>query len=585
MLKITLYKNCILNDSYKEVFSLGKETGQDLNVLERYLNTLTSNILPNLDNVYYENSGDLVFDANILATPYSIYDFNYMKIEEYNENVLTLTRYCFVQSIELKNELCYISYKEDIWHSYADKIAGTTKAFLSNSRVLNYENLDINLKTLPTSYEGNNELEITTLIHESESLPYPAYFYLIAEVQFYQLDQYDKITKRFSRYVRVQETDTPTDSQMHKSLYGCEEWITKLEKIMTNGIFLENGDNSSDGYKYHIELGKFYILPYQLFPELSVITTYYILENDNLVLKLLNYTQGTPKLQYQNTIVNNYKNLYFGFLAHLFELKNNGTDIDYSIYTKVAEFGINIYMSINNNFEDITDAFEYNVPIEGLTSDTYMQRNIGLNIQHLSYKNIVDKSDVGMIASFMKGVVTNFGILANGALGNNFALGSEDAGLSTAGTFSKFAANTIDTAKVFADNYSNRITAQHMDENIMSKAYVSNKKVTVSRNKVMSLIYGLVLISINSDNDNYVKETINMFGYDTFEYIKDFNKIQLSDIDYFKSINCNYNILSFSIINLYGSFTREISLILNTIFKNGVKIWYDYQMNEDNYVV
>ena len=47
----------------------------------------------------------------------------------------------------------------------------------------------------------------------------------------------------------------------------------------------------------------------------------------------------------------------------------------------------------------------------------------------------------------------------------------------------------------------------------------------------------------------------------------------------------HYDVIRFDAIDIYGSFPREIALTLNDIFEKGVKIWYDKEMTEDNYVV
>ena len=48
--------------------------------------------------------------------------------------------------------------------------------------------------------------------------------------------------------------------------------------------------------------------------------------------------------------------------------------------------------------------------------------------------------------------------------------------------------------------------------------------------------------------------------------------------------NINYNVVGFDYIDLYGSFPRNVANILCDIFNHSFKIWFDYSMQEDNYV-
>ena len=120
MLRLTLYKNCILNETYQNVISTALYNGQS--VLERYLATLSSYVIPDIDETYYKNNGDLTFDLELINTS-NIYEYNYMKVEYFDEeNVLILKRYCFIQNIRINNDIVILSYSEDVFSSYSNKI-------------------------------------------------------------------------------------------------------------------------------------------------------------------------------------------------------------------------------------------------------------------------------------------------------------------------------------------------------------------------------------------------------------------------------------------------------------------------------
>ena len=121
MLAIRLYKGCILNGNYNYVFSNGKRAGMNRTVFEEYLDTLAYIDIA-IPFAYYTNSRTLNIEYK--QGQYNIYDYNYMRIMEFDEEQETerLRRYCFIDSIEIRNDVCIISYSEDIWHSYINNI-------------------------------------------------------------------------------------------------------------------------------------------------------------------------------------------------------------------------------------------------------------------------------------------------------------------------------------------------------------------------------------------------------------------------------------------------------------------------------
>ena len=47
----------------------------------------------------------------------------------------------------------------------------------------------------------------------------------------------------------------------------------------------------------------------------------------------------------------------------------------------------------------------------------------------------------------------------------------------------------------------------------------------------------------------------------------------------------SYNVIKFERINVIGAFPRTIALALNEIFENGIKLWYDETITDDNLIV
>ena len=177
-LSITLYKNCILNETYQNVFSLAKRNNKT--ILDLYLETLQKFTFDIYD-AYYENNGEFVVDLSIFngTTLNSIYDYNYIRISQHDTlySDPRLVRYCFVNSIKIKNDLVYLEYKEDIWHSYIDKVAGINESYMSRTRLKSRLSLNEPIE-LPVEYDGNNQLTIYEEIYNS-------LLYALVEVQLY----------------------------------------------------------------------------------------------------------------------------------------------------------------------------------------------------------------------------------------------------------------------------------------------------------------------------------------------------------------------------------------------------------------
>ena len=124
-MNITLYKKCILSNSYSEVFDVFHKTEDPVTkeetvALQRYLSSLTKYEIT-ADNVYVPNSGkitlELDFDYENVSN--NIYEYNYMYLEDTDNN---FRRYCFIDDITVVNGLAVISFSEDIWSNYASSM-------------------------------------------------------------------------------------------------------------------------------------------------------------------------------------------------------------------------------------------------------------------------------------------------------------------------------------------------------------------------------------------------------------------------------------------------------------------------------
>jgi len=599
MLKITLYQDCILNENYQQVFSLGTQTGQTKNVLERYLDTLISKTLE-IDYVYQENFGTLIFDIQLLVVsltpPYlgydSIYKFNYMKIQTIDtEDTYQILRYCFIDKILLKNDLVYLDYSEDIWSSYSHNIKGITTSYLERSRVLNYGNtlndLKINLYNLPVEYNGNNNI----LYEELSSNTFQnGTFRLILELQQYNLDSEGNPTKRFSSYYITQ------DYGNYSSIRQLLERIIYLSQEKSFRYFPSGATEVEELY---FQVGKILILPTDFLSTSHLIgVSNWIQDGSSRIdfysikfsSEILMYTTGL--ILKNGTIINSFKNKMFGTYSQKFDIINNGTNINYKLKLYRDNYNISLILDFQNQLIDITDSFEIQIPFNYLQGSELAQQQMN---RKLTTINGITKIGTGIIETGLD--IASAGI--NGGIGIAKTAGKSVSKINKRETKTGYSktktseyipgqASIFDLSSKELSGIPSIIKGITNLIEINSPIYSTSFGTFVDSNGILNTMLGsLFIFKIDSDNDNYVKNSINTTGYITYEYLHDITKLKINNVDYFLNLTTPiyYNTIKFSTINIYGSFPRNIALQLNEILENGTRIWYDYQMRNDNLVV
>ena len=556
MLQIRLYKNCILNESYQNVFSLGTRTGQMKNVLERYLESLQS-IEFDINNAYYENSGELVIDFTENLNPY---DYNYMKIVDID---IGLLRYCFINKIEIKNSCVYITYKEDVWSSYSNKINGILPSYLSNTRVKNYSSFTPKLLELPVKYDGNNELIMEPLLNDTETIGQSTIDYVVCliELQFYKLvSGSDSKSVGGVRYVIAKRLSNDT--------YKC----SLLEAYSTAKMFIEGmptvqlpWDNGS-----YYEVSNVYILPASCYDDLMTMfdDTDIRITFPGDIFGYYRYVRNTRSLWngftlYEGIIENNYKNLLIGTYDKPLEIINNGTNVNYKIDLFIFSNCISIKLNILNQIIDITDSFKYDIPFTTVLASEYAQRKTSYMLEKMTQESQINYGryydlyeNLGNLVSFgsyMKGHFSNLTSSLSNMVGRNLLYGYD-----------------LENLKL---------------ESITVPKYSNVKGIKGNSTSFCNFTGGIFLWKINSDNDDYVKKSIDNFGFKTYEFIEDFNKLDINNVDYWRNNNISFNCIKFETINVYGSFPRDIALELNNLLQNGIKIWFTPSMEQDNYEI
>ena len=583
MLLLRLYKGVILNNTYQNVFSLGKIDGKS--ILEKYLETKDYYDIE-CPNVYYENKGEFVVDYELFDNNVSniIYDFNYVKVIEMDENkeIQRLIRYCFINSIKVKNGCVYLEYQEDVWSSYSDKIHGITESYLMRSRVFNYEDYLINLKSLPKEYDGNDALNLVQLTTGNTDIGWGVQ--IILECQLYDLHEQGEETTRWSQFYQYGDNNSTTGVEYRDSYkyFSYDNAIKRLIYKILPAVSISATSAwyptaSGLQYPHKFVIGNIYIVPGWF--NLRTQTAQNI---QNYGCRIINYTgynfEGTQYtggtlltindgVVYEKIIDNDYKNIGIGLLTNNIQIKNNGTPIKLSISMVHDNFSIHFYMNVLNQCIEITNDFLCDIPYSIITSEELSQHKMTLQMKDLNFNYAVQKLQYKNVE----------------AVGRTAAGAMQIAGYD-------YAKGLMNEVGGLTDLFTNLEEQKRLkEENALNHApiYSYNKGTFTNKTNQYNSEHGIILLQVVPDNEEFVKKFINNFGYVVYEFIntEKFELLDLNGYQQFADLGANYNVVRFDSANVYGSFPREISETLDEILETGVKIWYDYQMNEDNYVV
>lgn len=583
MLKITFYKGCKINNRYEEVFSQGIKTGSLINIFEEYLSNLTKETVE-IQNVYYENRGELVLDR--ILDERNIYSYNYLKIICEEDEQVIWKRYCFINNINIKNDCVYINYEEDVWHSYSKEILGFNNSLLSNTRIKKYSNLTPKLLKLPIEYDGNNPLLISNLSSFNK-------YYAIIEIQLYERvsgTEYPTNPRKTMYCILADYIILPLTNQYFINTIEFDyntiiEKITNIANNIPNGyaLYTDVKGTSSDLY-FSFTIGNIYLLPSSFYINMGLQTTgvfgvelnkfpngqasnilYFLPE-----LKFTSLDELSDNTIFTKVIDDDYKMISIGTFNNQIKLIHNGTSHNLKISLLYTKSELSIIMNIDNQVIDISDDFIYNVPFETISSEEYASRLVYTNLKklgvlfsgYLNFEKMISGTRKAIFGGLQAGVATDSENSMQQLKGYEKALeGEQEKRIGQWGLYKNFFEYKAVTGAIYSNEKG-----------------VFNSAVNIRNQKD-----GILKFSINPDNENYVKQVRNKFGYITYEYINDISLLDINNVDYFYEENINYNVIKMTNSNVYGNFPQEIADILNEILNNGIRIIY--KEGEDNYAI
>lgn len=576
-MKITLYKKCILSNSYSEVFDVFHKTKDPLTneetvALQRYLSSLTKYEIT-ADNVYVPNSGkitlELDFDYENVSN--NIYEYNYMYLEDTDNN---FRRYCFIDDITVVNGLAVISFSEDIWSNYASSME-IRKSLLVRSRATKYGDWSIPFYAPGMAYEGNNTVVIKdidgTVIDNDYTRTSIFQVACAVNMQLYNL------TAQGVANNRILLTGVFAFSYGgDKHLYGSTDMLLQLVRELTQ---LSAGTQVSyNGKDYYYDLVSVKAIPVQFGIFKDIITgnpTVTIQKSDTISYYFYStqagifnnvISHGILHKVLDKTIENDYTRLGIGLISNIIPIENNSTPITYSILVKWDITSWKLYISIQNKLIEISDGFDILIPISVQSADVTQQQAAARELKGLNAKLGMASGAldiVGGVAETAIGWATaDTGMALGTVLGAAPFAGSDMVLSGAKGAFSGIEKAGKGALRI--------IGGQRELEIANRKMFSTSKAIKVNSDGVLNGYYGIVQYFIAPDNATEVQANIDNTGYVCNEIVDDLFNKPITD-----TVATAYNIMRFDFVNIFGKFTQNIAKALRAILYNGFKIWYD----------
>ena len=574
-MNITLYKKCILSNSYSEVFDVFHKDSNNKVALERYLASLQKYEIV-ADNVYVPNSGKITLELN--EDNVNIYEYNYMYLEDTDNN---FRRYCFIDDITVVNGLAVISFSEDIWSNYASSME-IRKSLLVRSRATKYGSWSIPFYAPGMAYEGNNLLKFTDLAGNNIQLSDTnnRNVALICQLQVYNLSQEGVISDRKVYTVAANTLDL--DLSQHTFLFPLKkttakesvyEIVRQLYIKSSEKQFIVPGGNNLPSLYYQIS--NVLLLPGYCVTGQStsnMIGTVNITSSASCVFYKLDISIGdipsNDSMVFVKTITldKNFKRIGIGCITNLQPVVENGTSIEIKIGIAYDDFSVGVYLVFQNKIIEITNDFLLEIPISVQTADVTQQQLANRELKTMNAKLGIANAGIDIATGAMDAII-NAGMIGLGAELNAVMPATSYTGISTG---MKGAGGFVSSINSIGKGITSLIGSQKQLEVANRSMFATNKGTSINYNVMLNARFGIVIAYINPDNETKVQANINNVGYVCNEIVDDLFNKPITD-----TVATAYNVMRFDFANIFGNFTQNIAKALRAILYSGFKIWYD----------
>lgn len=542
---ITLYKNCILSDSYSEVFNVHTVDVNNKTCHDRYLDTLEHYVV-NAPNVYVPQSGRISVELNLDG---DAYQFNYMKLENEDNG---FKRFCFIDSINVVNSIAIINYTEDVWSNYAPDMK-IRKSLLTRSRIIDYGSYQIPFYSPGMEYQGNNPLKLVSIF--KDNIQRNTKCALVFQIQLYKLSEQGTINERLV-LEGVWATSTSNGYEYYEEVNLIYDTLLGIIQNSSQKT-VSFGDQTYNYEIYNtILVPDFFDISFDGLSGSFLDITYS--ENGRFRILVPGIITIQKEITYTNTkvLTTNFKQFKIGTMSKAYDIVQNGTPIEVKIGYYALPDAFALFLNFQNQIYEITRDFEIKLPISVQTADVTQQQATAREMADMNAKMGI-ASGAMKIASGLSDAT--FGVLKTGvgiATGNpSTALSGAQQVANVPSSIGQGIMSTIGSAKQL--EVANR--AQ----------YVTNKGADVTNRAMLNAVYGILIFEIEPDNEIEVQANIDNTGYVVNEIVDNLFDTQTT------GVANKYNVMQFDYVNLYGKFSQRVADVLREILNNGFKIWYD----------
>lgn len=557
-MKVTLYKNCILNSHYTEVF-------RNKTLIDNYLDSITTEnkMTIEIDNTYMKLRDTLVFYLN--GTLFDMYNYNYMVCE--NDNKPDEKIYCFIQSVEIGNEACRVSYICDVWSTFIGKWS-LRESLVSRSR-----------KTKPNEFYELPFLPVTngTLFQSGESVE--DNYAIIIEFQVYNLVSSEGLKKGQKNirenYIGVfTSKEDLTSFTAFTDANGVIETVNKILSKQNDMTFSKTKIVEGQTFNlFYYDVLNCYVVP-SSWINLSILgSTIYsfnqFVASDPLNIILLKDNGGLSIVQSKNLLLEPY-HFAIGFTSKYFPISYNANGLTYHIEIASNNNNFKIYFNTAQiGLKEVTECFRMELPFSTADAGTLAQQRIADNLQkvngEINIANGITKTVSGAVNLYQsRGIAGGSGNEAfERAMGWDFsyanereanptglASGASEAVSGLGGIYKGIAQIEAATAAKYVNT-----SAISNDTECFANAYYGVSKFALAR--------GYNEINNFSEFQKAIDET----GYKVDYFVNDL------DLGLGETAITDYNVVKFDFVRLIG-ISEEINNVISSILLNGVKIWY-----------
>lgn len=536
---VTLYKNCILNDRYYEVFDCKVRQENTPSALEQYLATLDTYEF-DVENVYIQQTGSLVLPLEIPSATFNPLEYNYMKCVNNDNDLIT---YCFINEVVFGNGVIVVNYRQDVWSNWS-AVCNIRQGILSNTNY--YSSTDI--VSYPLQLESYSQMNYSFNKNSS--------FKLLIEVQPHNLVQGSDNETRFQ--VAGYYVSTDGDSNITKNSFTIGEIGTIVESLLlaeNTAVFPFFKISSTQTYAYY-DIVKYIIVPNSSnFPNPT--------SDNTLFFKQDEFSAGIVVLTAQNSdseniVIDNIEinstnmspnAIGYGIIGSIIPMNFNNIGINMSLRLNCACGYITVILDINGTISNVTNSFEIEPYFSASPDDIITQRKINYNLE----KSIQFTRSISNALSTASLLNTDSQV----ALRKRTRPSKQLVGLS------------------YYENLNEGMTGIATDifkyQAIIKPQYGNFTLNSSSGNPFLTAEIGLQeFLSGNKNNKSQVDYCLALNGYSIYKLIQNDNLYVDSQ---FEDYSGNYRIIGFGFINITGNTSQNIIRELENILLKPTRVY------------